>query len=289
MRSFYSSILSLFKTCINFLVFTSLFTALCTVAMCMATERLVLNRIPDFLSSLHYFLIGCTLLVYNVHYLIKKSDVHISDQYAWVQKHKYLNYFFLAIGFILCLVFVWAMPKEIWLMALVLALFSFAYSLPVLPFKQKHRLKDFGYLKILLLSSVWVAVTAVLPILYWSFNPLEYPYEIFLRFLLLFVLCLAFDIRDMQVDLEAGIYTLPNRIGLKNTYRLINFGLICYAFFALLQYYRFDIKDRLLIHLISTVLTFIAVKFVKKYPSDKNFQLFIDGQMLLNGLLIILF
>ncbi|MDI9320501.1 MAG: hypothetical protein QM530_08530 [Phycisphaerales bacterium] len=73
-------------------------------------------------------------------------------------------------------------------------------------------MKDIGCLKIVLLASVWTSVTAVLPVLFWRASVLQFPFELLIRFAFLLVLCLVFDIRDMEVDLKAGIYTLPNKI-----------------------------------------------------------------------------
>jgi hypothetical protein len=254
----------------------------------MATEKLVIGQLPPLYSVLHLFIVGCTLIVYNLHYVIKKSSVELSDQYAWVQDNKYWNYTFILFGALLDLYCINKMPLIIWQTCIVLALFSFAYSLPLLPFKGKHRLKDIGWLKIFVLASVWTSVTAILPILYWKMPLSQYPFEIVLRYVFLFILCLAFDIRDKQVDLEAGIYTLPNKIGLLATYSLISSLAVLFIVLSIVQFFRFGIATRLVINVASTVTTLIAVHFVRKHPSDKNYILLIDGQMLLNGLMILL-
>jgi len=246
-----------------------------------------MGRVPVFLSPLHLFIIGCTLMVYNVHYLIKKSSIVISDQYAWVQKNKFFNYIFLILGICLALYYSFQLPASVWQACLLLSVFSFAYSLPILPFKNKHRLKDFGWLKIFLLTGIWTVVTAVLPIIYGQQYINAYPFEIVMRFVFMFILCLAFDIRDMQVDFEAGIFTLPNKIGLTNTYALITALIILFICFSLVQYFRFGFLDRLLMNTFSALVTLWAVHYVRKYPSDKNYLLLIDGQMLLNALMIL--
>lgn len=252
----------------------------------MATERLIIGQIHLLMSPLHFFIVGCTLLVYNVHYLIKKSTIELSDQYAWVQQHRVWNYAFLLLGLFFSLFFVSKMPKAVWQASIILSVFSFAYSLPILPFKNKHRLKDIGWLKIVILALVWTAVSAVLPMLYWAKNLFDYPYEILLRFVFLFILCLAFDIRDMQVDLEVGIYTLPNKFGLQNTYRLIHFLSVLFLVLSILQFVHYLLWDRLLLNMFTLCSMLCGIYFAKKHPSDKNYLLFVDGQMLLNGFLI---
>lgn len=277
------------QSAVQFLLFTSLFSAACALVLCWATESLFLGKEIEVFSPLHTFVFACTLVVYNVHYLIKKSTPQLSDQYAWVQHNKFFNYLFLSLGLLLGAVFAFQMPKSIWQICLLLAALSFAYSIPFLPLKNKHRLKDFGWLKIILLSIVWTSVTAILPIVYHQQIVAHYPFEILLRFVFLFILCLAFDIRDRAVDLEAGIFTIPNRIGLLNTYVLITVLCLLYMVFAFVQYFRFGFADRLGIQLLTALTTYWAIHFVRRHPSDKNYLLFVDGQMLLNGLLILMF
>jgi 4-hydroxybenzoate polyprenyltransferase len=256
--------------------------------LCWATESLFVGKRIDLFSALHVFVFAGTLVVYNIHYLIKKSTPQLSDQYAWIQGNKHFNYIFLGLGLLLAGMFAFQMPSIIWQICAVLALLSFACSLPFLPFKNKQRLKDFGWLKIFLLSMVWTCVTAILPMVYHQQIVAHYPFEILLRFMFLFILCLAFDIRDKAVDLEAGIFTIPNRIGLAKTYVLITILCSFYVFFAFVQYFRFGFEDRLGIHVLTAMTTFWAIQFVRRHPSDKNYILFIDGQMLLNGLLILI-
>lgn len=116
----------LLQKCSRLVLFTSLFSALCAVALCMATEKLLRHCMPPVFSSLHFFITGCTLVVYNVHYLIKKSTTELSDQYAWVQKNRKWNYAFLLLGFLLSIGFAFQMPHAVWQACILLALFSFA-------------------------------------------------------------------------------------------------------------------------------------------------------------------
>lgn len=177
---------------------------------------------------------------------------------------------------------------KIFLCCIVLALLSFAYSLPLLPFTEKRKLRDFGWVKILVLSGVWTIVTSVLPILYWDKSLSAFPYEILLRFVLLFILCLAFDIRDMQTDLQAHIYTLPNKIGERNTYRLINWMIVLFLALGIIQYLRYPSLLRLTGDLLTTLLTWLAIRYTKKHPSDKAYLGLVDGIMLVYAVILLL-
>jgi 4-hydroxybenzoate polyprenyltransferase len=252
----------------------------------MATERLVIDNIPPLITSLHLLVFGSTLIVYNTHYIIKKSDEAISDRFAWSKHYKKWHYLFLIIGAAMCTA-IFSLPQSIWIACIVLGILSFAYSLPLLPFKNKRRLKDFGWVKILVLTTVWTIVTSVLPILYWQQSLSAYPFEILLRFGFMFTLCVAFDIRDMQTDLDAGIITLPNLIGIKNSYRLIYFNLVLFVALSIIQYFRYPSAFRLGGEIIAAIITGLVIQYARQYPSDKIYLGGVDGMMLLYTLLML--
>lgn len=253
----------------------------------MGTERLLLNEIPALYSSLHLLVFCSTLLVYNVHYLIKKSTPEISDRFGWSLHHRLWHYLFMSIGAAGCLFAVWHLPVSILYSCVLLALLSFSYSIPLLPFKNKKRLKDFGWIKILVLTSVWTIVTSVLPMLYHSKEIANYPYEILIRFVFMFTLCVAFDIRDMQTDLEAGIATLPNLIGIKGSYHVMTVSMILFIIMSIIQYMRYPIGDRLIAELLVAIAVKLTIDYARRHPSDKVYLGLVDGMMLLYALLVL--
>lgn len=256
--------------------------------MCMATEKLLIGHLPHFFTSLHVLVFCSTLLVYNVHYAIKKSSPEVSDRFAWSQHYKLYHYLLIGIGMAGCIYGVFVLPYPILLACMVLGALSFAYSVPLLPFKNKKRLKDFGWIKILVLTTVWTIVTSILPILNEHMNMGDYPYEIMLRFVFMFVLCVAFDIRDMQTDKGADIYTLPNIIGLKNSYLLMDSVMILFVLFSVGQYFRYEHAWRLTAELLTIICTKLAIEYTRRYPSDRVYLGLVDGMMLLLSILILI-
>lgn len=254
----------------------------------MATEKLLLQATPDLFNGLHLLVFCSTLLVYNTHYLLKQSSPEISDRYAWSIRHRIWHIILLAIGMIGCIASVFFLPFKVLVACGVLALLSFSYSIPILPFHGKKRLKDFGRVKIFVLTLVWTIVTAVLPIVYHGQPIIDYPYEIAMRFVFMFTLCVAFDIRDMQTDMDNGIATLPNVIGVKNSYLVMSVAMILFVVMSIIQYFRFQIPGRLVAELIVALSTKLAVDYSAKKPSDRAYLGLVDGMMLLYGLLILL-
>ncbi len=253
----------------------------------MSTERLLLNDIPPLNSALHLLVFSSTLLVYNAHYLIKKSTPELSDRFGWSQNHKMWHYILLALGAIGCGAAALQLSLSILFTCGILAALSFSYSIPLLPFKNKKRLKDFGWIKILVLTTVWTIVTSILPILYYKMNIADYPYEILMRFVFMFTLCVAFDIRDMQTDMDAGIATLPNMIGIKGSYRVMSISMISFIVLSCIQYMRYPSMLRLGAELIVAVAVKLVIDYARKKPSDRAYLGLVDGMMLLYAILVL--
>lgn len=164
-----------------------------------------------------------------------------------------------------------------------MGLLAFAYSTPLLPFRYKARLKDYGLLKIHVLTGVWVMVGTVLPALYWKIPLSQYWLEIIIRCLLIFPLCIAFDIRDADADLERGIHTLPNTLGIRAAYKAVYLTLIAYFAFAIARcIYRYTYQQ-LIVYALSGLAAYGAIQLSRRRPHPYVYLVLIDGVMLLYG------
>lgn len=275
---------------LDFALYTSLFAACCAVGLCVVTDHLFISARPPVLTALNAFVFGATLLVYNAHYLVKKSAPATSDRFRWSATRRPAHWAFLAIGALLCASSLPRLPAPVLCALIPLGILSFAYSLPLLPFAcRKKRLKDFGWLKILLLTTVWTIVTGILPFLAWHLNPADYPYEILLRFSFMLTLCIAFDIRDAQTDLDRGIHTLPNLIGVENSYRLMNATLLLFGVLSVGQYLRHPSPARLATSLLAALAAKLAITYTRRRPSDRAYLGLVDGAMLFYAALTLLY
>lgn len=271
----------------NWLLYTSLFAACCATALCVATEQSLLGA-WSFFTPLHVFIFCSTLVVYNTHYIIKKTDPNVSDRYCWSTEHKGWHIVFLIAGIVGCAISVFYLSSTILLACIVLGCLSFAYSIPLLPFKNKKRIKDFGWVKILVLTTVWTIVTTVLPILHYGEQLSNYIFELVIRFTFMFTLCAAFDIRDMQTDMNEGIATLPNLIGLKGTYWTMSVSMIAFLLMAVMRFLLNGNRGLLIAELVVALFTKLVIDYAKKHPSDRAYLGLVDGMMLVYALLVIL-
>jgi 4-hydroxybenzoate polyprenyltransferase len=268
---------------IDLLLYTSLFTACCATGLCMATEKLASGASPLLFTHLHILVFGSTLLVYNAPRISGKPTLYKTQPFLIY----YLLFFF--VGIIMTVYGLsWLSPTMV-VGCIILGAFAFAYSLPLLPFKNKKRIRDFGWLKIIVLASVWTTATSVLPILAGGRNIMDYPFEILVRFAFIFTLCVVFDIRDMQADLQNNIHTLPHKVGISNSYHLISISLIVFAVLSTIQYIRHpSLGGRLAGALVTAITTWGVVLYLRKHPSERGYLCLADGVMLVYALLILL-
>ena len=273
---------------VKWILYTSLFAVLCAVGLCMATEKLLSGQSPPLWSVLHGFVAANTLCIYNLHYYIKKIPPGISDRADWSAKNKWVHPLLIALGCLLSLYCLSFLPFTVIAVSMALGLLSLGYSLPVLPFPQKRRLKDWGILKLILLALVWTCVTVLMPMFYHDKSFKAYEVEFLLRFVFMLPLCIAFDIRDMETDKENSIYTLPNTIGLANSYRLMDVCLVALGGLAIWQYIRYPYLDRLASGVAIILLTKLVLHFSRKVKTDIFYLLCVDGMMLVYALFILI-
>ena len=264
---------------ISWLLDTSLYTAACALSLCMATEKALLGHFPPLFSPLHAIIMGSTLVEYNVHRLVnRKTDTRPADRWCVA---------LVITGALMCLTAAPFTSLRFMLWLCVLGLLSFGYSIPFLPFPGKRRLKDFGIIKILILTMVWVIATLVLPLVYW-----DGPLDIFLprmglRFLFIFALCIAFDIRDVQQDTSRNVRTVPGLLGIKASYRLIDFVLVIFVLGGCYESYKTGQVSYVLVTSITAVAARAAIWYARHHRSSFAYIGLIDGVMLLNGLLLL--
>jgi hypothetical protein len=154
---------------------------------------------------------------------------------------------------------------------------------------KQRRLRDHGWIKIVTLTMVWTIATTMLPMLYHGLTVFAYPLELMIRAVFMFTLCVAFDVRDMQTDLRANIYTVPNIIGVRQSYRLMSYALVAFVLLSAFQYFRTSNELRLSINGVTALATAVCIHYSRRFASDRYYLGAIDGMMLLYGCLVAFF
>jgi 4-hydroxybenzoate polyprenyltransferase len=275
-----------FRKFAEFILFGSIFIAACAAALCMQTNLLL--HLPLNNASFYCFVFGATLVQYNLHYLVKTTAVEGSQRLAWSLKNKKLHQVLTVIGILLILFSFLSFRLHHFVILGVLGVISILYSFPVIPIGKKKRIKDYGFMKIITLSLLWTLVTVWFPVANFSFQKNVFAFIFLERFIFVFVLCLAFDIRDIDVDSNENISTIAVLSGKRRSYILVYLGLLLFIIFATVQFFYFDNKPMLVAMIISALITFFIIEITKNIKSDFMYLAAIDGMMLLQPALVFL-
>ncbi|MBE7628905.1 hypothetical protein [Tenacibaculum piscium] len=181
-----------------------------------------------FNDSLYFFLFFATITGYN---FVKYSGVAKLQHRGLPISLKIIQLFSLC-SFLLMCFYASKLKVNTLLLLIPLGILTFLYAVPFLSGFQKN-LRSIGYLKIGIVALVWTGATVFLPLFDADIlsNPIKDTNHIkyyligLQRFLLVIVLILPFDIRDVQYD-AISLQTIPKKIGVKKTKKLGYFLLI---------------------------------------------------------------
>ena len=171
-----------------------------------------------------------------------------------------------------------------------LGLVTFLYAIPFIPKRyfldHNQNLRHISGLKIYVIGFVWTAVTIGLPLvehglnMTWDIGVLSIQ-----RFLVVLVLMLPFEIRDLKYD-SIKLSTIPQSIGIRWTKAL---GCLLMLLVFLLEYLKdMLLQNELLITLIIAVLTMVLL-LVSNKEQSKYFSSFIVESIPIIWMLLALF
>lgn len=272
---------------LEFILFGSIFIASCAVAFCVETN--IVFGVPLNHFSFYCFVFGATLAQYNLHYISKKVAVRDSERLSWSLDNRNIHLILLFTGVLLILFSFFSFHLKHFGILIALGGIAFLYSFPFLPFGQRKRIKDYGFLKIITLSLLWTLVTVWFPVNSMNVETNLFIFVFVKRFVFMFILCLLFDMRDIEIDSNEKIHTLAVVLGRKRSYSLAYFSLILFIGLSVAQYQYFPQSAFLPAMLLSAVATFITIRITKKSNSDFVYLAGIDGMMLLQAALVYLF
>lgn len=214
------------KRLFDFYLDASIHVALAVFALLQINALLFEIPLGNHLS---FFVFFGTLVCYNfVKYGVEANKyILVSNRY-----HKNIQFFSL-ISFVFCVYHAYFLSWDSWLIIVLLMVLTGFYALPVLP--QAKNLRSLGVLKVFLVAIVWSGITVVLPYaeigktFVWDDGV-----EILQRILLVLVLLIPFEIRDLAYD-KPELRTLPQRIGVARTKILGSFFVLFFFFLTFLK------------------------------------------------------
>jgi 4-hydroxybenzoate polyprenyltransferase len=279
---------ALLRDMADFILYGNFFIALCALAMAMQVCHLRYFSVAG--SPLLIFIFSATFFIYNIHKFITlylKKEIIENQRFAKVKYFDAPLSILTFIAFLLCFDTYLMLGSDIKAFILYIAIFSLLYVLPV--FKGK-RLRDLPYLKIFIITGVWVSVCVALPALalgkaWWTTDAviaLEKGYFIF-------ALVLPFDMRDRAWDAHSGVKTIPLSMDTEKTKKLAYFSLILSFLMALVLVLAKNYSFWTLFKIgISLIFTYFIIKKTDDTQDDYFYMFEVDGMMILQSLIVIL-
>ena len=272
------------KAAFQAFIYGAVFISLCTVALCM--ETCLQLGLPFNSFSFYLTVFSATLGQYNIHYYIKRSANPSSDRFFWSLNHRNVHLVFNIIGAVGLLVGLLGLQPKNYMVLGIVAAVTILYSFPFLPFKHMKRLKDFGLIKILTLAYVWALITVWFPAVTLTEVTVDFKWVFAQRFIFIFILCLAFDIRDIHSDQNENIHTVPVSIGEKRSYQLVNLLLVIFLIVSVFVFRETHHFMQFNAMIISALATYFVIDFSKRMPTDLYYLAAVDGMMLLQPILV---
>ncbi len=242
-----------------------------------------------------FIIFFATLFEYNLHRfitVITNKEALNSEKHKWVRDN--LNGFYLLVftslaGFI-CVALL--AKKEVLITLVPIALLTLFYSMPVFWNKKGiFKLREIPYLKIFLIAFVWASSTILLPIIQSNtmFNKVHVITMLAERSFFIFAITIPFDIRDIEVDKQAGLKTIPILFNENTSNAIANLSLFI---FFLISFVHYQLQNHWFIIealSISTLTTFLFLNENKFRKLTYFHYGILDGTMLLQGLLVLVF
>ncbi|WP_158974330.1 hypothetical protein [Cellulophaga sp. L1A9] len=200
--------MKLAKRLFDFYLDASIHVAFAVLAL-MEVTAILLNITID--GHLKFFVFFGTLTAYN----FVKYGVE-ADKYILVANRYHKNIQFVSlIALVIASYSAFYLNINEWYLMLGLLFLTGLYAVPFLP--RTKNLRNLAGLKIFIVALVWAGITVVLP----SFEkttviPWDVAIETIQRILLVLVLLVPFEIRDLKYD-DATLKTLPQRFGVHKT------------------------------------------------------------------------
>lgn len=220
-----------------------------------------------------------TFCIYNFQRLVKnKQQSNTSAHNQWVEK----NFKVVCVSIILSLIGMIYVLSELIRWNPTLIALSISATLICVFYIVRIRgknLREIPFIKIHLISGIWVFVISIFPLLNeqnfelnnWIFGIAHYGYFL--------AICIPFDIRDMGYD-SPQQKTIPHILGVQSAKMIAMLLLVCFILLSMTFQERLATNN---LFVIAVVFQLLLVYFTTKKSSDLYFGGLIDGAILLLG------
>ena len=269
----------------NYLIFGNIFIAVCAALMSYYTFEVF--DAPVSLTLLG-FIFFASISSYSFHSYLPTTEKEYSEKVKWGLNRRKYFLFLLIIGSVGAAVFLFFLKQDLKLI-LALLLFTVLYSSPKIKFEKFTFFKRFGTAKTIYLAAIWTLVTVSLPLSAMAINTGNAGVLFFAnRFFLIYAICILFDLKDKEYDMQRGIKSIITILDEKKIELLFFICLILF-FISSLVFYIFRDSGLIVLTLIApgSLLLFLFQRS-KETKSDYWFSFVLDGVMMLSPVLYLL-
>ncbi|RPE12070.1 hypothetical protein EGT74_00490 [Chitinophaga lutea] len=263
----------------NFLLFSSIYIAVCAVLMAWETAELLSLEFDRF--NYAGFVFFSTICSYNFHWYLTPGSPRHSERILWGQRQRALQLTGCVIGMLGAGWFFMPLAQH-WLPISGAVALTFLYSAPKLP--MFRWLSKIAVGKTIFLAAVWTYVTTTLPALIAGKLDADGVYLTVYRFFFVYAICILFDYRDREEDREAGIRSLITRLEDPHLDKLYYSSLVVAWICAFLLAPAVPLFA-LFSLLLPLVITGMIKRYAQTHTSDYVYYFFLDGLMMLSALI----
>ncbi|WP_369996541.1 hypothetical protein [Winogradskyella sp.] len=276
--------MGILKHIFNFYLNSSIHVAMAVYALTWVT---LIQFELDYDDSVLYFVFFASITGYNFVKYFGVAKFHHRSLAGWLRAIQ----IFSLLAFIAMCYYALQLNLKTLIYLSILGLITFLYAIPILPMSyfrdSQMNLREIGGLKVYVIALVWAFTTVLLPLIeIEAIINADVVITFVQRFILVIVLMLPFEIRDLNYDsLKLG--TIPQKIGIKNT-KII--GVLLLMVFFFLEYFRDELSaNAILSTLIMVLTTLLFVVFASKHQSKYYSAFWVEGLPIMwLGLLLIL-
>lgn len=269
------------KKILNTLSYTSVWVALTGVTTIYTTISLLQLPVSLELLLLAFFSV---LPVYNLNKIadIKEDSVNYPERVKFLKKYRREIIAFSVISYVTALIIAFFINFLVLLLIILLPTTVFFYS--TFP-----RLKKLLFIKNIWVSFFWAFYVTFLPLFFYKIT-----LSISAIFIFLFIFTkglgntIAFDVRDIKGDKMYKIKTIPSKLDIKNTKRLlILINVISFIILVFITFIGVFPKIGYFVSLV-TFYTFAYIYFIDKTELKFLTDILADGEFIVMGLLAFL-
>lgn len=273
------------KYLLNFYINSSIHVALAVVSLSYIT--FLEFNIPKDINLL-LFIFFASITGYNFVKFFGVAKFHHRSLTTWLK----LIQIFSLVSFVLMCYCALKLEMITLLYVVGFGLLTFLYAMPLLPLHrfvdEKNNLRSIGGLKVFLIALVWTGVTVVLPLINNHFELIktEVLFSSIQRFLLVVMLMIPFEIRDLQFD-SVKLATVPQVLGVTRTKLM---GLFLGIMFLILEYFKQKTNgNQWIIMCVIIVITLLFITYSKERQHKYYSALWVEGVPIIWLIMMLLF